>query len=174
MKRQLTLARKDFYRIVYLDEKMFTRSTVPKSEWILPKDNLRVDQDKLKEPTLALLSAISKEKGQEHYQIFEKSVNIPKFKQYLQELRAANGDDKICLFLDNLSTHRSTKSINEMQALGFRHIFNLPYSPQYNAIEFTFSKISSAFQSLRARLLTGNLQMNHYALVHKAVKSVRK
>ena len=35
------------------------------------------------EPTLAVLAAISKEKGQEHYQVFEDSVNVEKFKQYL-------------------------------------------------------------------------------------------
>ena len=79
MKRQLTMARNDGYRIVYLDECMFTRKTVVQAEWTLPKENVRVDEDKLNEPTLALLSAISKEKGQEYFQIFDKSVKIPKF-----------------------------------------------------------------------------------------------
>ena len=129
MKRQLTMARRDNFRIVFCDEKMFTRSSVPKSEWTLPKENIRIDQDKLKEPTLALLSGISKEKGQEHYTIFDKSVNVAKFRQWLRELRAANGDDKICLFLDNLSAHRSKKSINEMHDLGFRYVFNLVAAP---------------------------------------------
>jgi len=41
---------------------------------------MTVDMVRLNEPTLALLSAVSKEKGQEHYKIFELSVNIPKFK----------------------------------------------------------------------------------------------
>ena len=44
------------------------------------KENPRVDEAKLNEPTLALLAGISKEKGVEHYKIFEKSVNIAKFK----------------------------------------------------------------------------------------------
>ena len=83
VKRQLTMARKDQYRIIYIDEKVLSRTTVPKSEWTLPHENVRVDQDKLKEPTLCLLSGISKERGQEHYQIFEDSVNITKFKNYL-------------------------------------------------------------------------------------------
>ena len=48
-------------------------------EWSLPKDNVAIDEAKLNEPTLALLSAISKEKGQEYFQIFEKSVKIQKF-----------------------------------------------------------------------------------------------
>ena len=42
-----------------------------------------VDLAHLSEPTLAVLSAISKEKGQEHFRIYKDSVNIQKFKQYL-------------------------------------------------------------------------------------------
>ena len=63
MKRQLTMARNDGYRIVYLDETVFTRRTLVDTEWALPKQNVSVDEARLYEPTLALLSAISKEKG---------------------------------------------------------------------------------------------------------------
>jgi len=114
MKRLLTRARNDGYRIIYLDETCFTRSSVPKTEYCLPKQNLPADLEHLSEPTLAVLSAISKEKGQEHFKIFPYSVNIQKFKTYLQELRAKNGDDKIALFMDNLSAHKSEKSRAEM------------------------------------------------------------
>ena len=100
MKRQLTMARNDGYRIVYLDETMFTRKTVADLEWALPGENIQIDEAKLKEPTLALLSAISKERGQEHFQNFAKSVKIPGFKDWLRKLRELNGDDKICLFMD--------------------------------------------------------------------------
>ena len=89
----------------------------------------------------------------EHHKIFDNSVNIPKFKEFLQELRAMNGEDKIALLMDNLSAHRSEKSKAEMARLGFRTIFNVPYSPELNPIEFTFSKIKQKFRSLRARKL---------------------
>ena len=67
MKRQLTMAKNDGYRIVYLDETMFTRKTVADLEWALPGENVQINEAKLNEPTLALLSAISKERGQEYY-----------------------------------------------------------------------------------------------------------
>ena len=100
MKRQLTMAKNDGYRIVYLDETMFTRKTVTDLEWALPGENVQINEAKLNEPTLALLSAISKERGQEYYQIFEKSVDRFKFKDWMVKLREHNGDDKICLFMD--------------------------------------------------------------------------
>jgi len=95
----------------------------------------------LKEPTLAVLSAISKERGQEHFKIFLNSVDIKKFKGYLQELRELNGTDKIALFMDNLAVHKSEKSKAEMTKLGFKFIWNVPYEPEYNPIEFVFSKV---------------------------------
>ena len=94
------MARNDGYRIIYLDETMFTRKTVAEAEWTLLKENVQVDEAKLNEPTLALLSAISKEKGQEHFQIFPKSVDLKKFKEWMSKLRELNGNDKILLFMD--------------------------------------------------------------------------
>ena len=61
-------------------------------------------------------------------------MNVDKFKDYLAGVRAANPDVKICLFMDNLGAHTSKKSRKEMQRLGFRWIFNVPYSPEYNPI----------------------------------------
>ena len=161
MKRLLTRARNDGYRIVYLDETFFTRSTVPKAEYCLKGQNVAADLVHMTEPTLAVLSAISKEKGQEHYQVFEYSVNVAKFKQYLQELRDKNKEEKIALFMDNLSAHRSEKSKVEAARLGFRCIFNVPYSPEYNPIEFVFSKVKQKFRSLRARKIAGVIQDGH-------------
>ena len=174
MKRQLAKAKKDGYRIIYIDETMFTRATVPKAEYCLPKQNMTVDTAKLDEPTLALLAGISKERGVEHYRTFDRSVNIPKFKEYIAELREANGDEKICLFMDNLSAHTSKKSKEALTRLGFRYIYNVAYSPDYNPIEFVFSKLKQKFRTLRAQKLTGVIQDSHEALITKAIKSLRK
>jgi transposase len=174
MKRELNRAKRNKCRIIYLDETMFTRATVPKAEYCLPKDNMTVDTAHINEPTLALLSGISRERGQELFMLFERSVNIAKFKQYLAEMREKNGDDQICLFMDNLSTHTSEKSKAEMRRLGFRYIYNVPYTPDFNPIEFVFSKIKQKFKTLRAQKLTGVTQDDHEALIRKAVKAVRK
>ena len=120
------------------------------------------------------MAAISKEKGLEHYKIYEKSVNTQKFKQWLGELREMNGDDKIALLLDNLPAHRSESARMEMAKLGFRAIFNVPYSPEYNPIEFTFSKVKEKFRRLRARKMAGLIQDSQRALVAQAVECVRK
>ena len=58
--------------------------------------------------------------------------------------------------------------------MGFRFIYNVPYSPEYNPIEFVFSKVKQRFRVLRARKLAGIIQDSHWAMVRQAVLSVRK
>ena len=69
MLRALTKARKEGYKIIYIDETMFTRRSIPTKEYRKASQNMTVDQALINEPTLALLSGISKERGQEAYMI---------------------------------------------------------------------------------------------------------
>ena len=126
---------------------------------------MSVDLAKLDEPTLALLAGISKEKGVEHCQVFEFSVNTERFIEYLDNLRQANPDVKIALFLDNLSAHRSDRAKTAMRERGFRWIFNVPYSPEYNPIEFVFSQVKHNFRKLRAKKFMGYSNQSHEAMV---------
>ena len=66
---------------------MFTRKTVKEAEWSRPKENFRIDEARLNEPTLAMVSAISQENGLEHFKIYPRSVNTGRFIEYLGELR---------------------------------------------------------------------------------------
>ena len=49
---------------------------------------VQADVAKLEEPTLALLCGISNEKGIEHYRVFQNSVNVDRFLEYLDGVRA--------------------------------------------------------------------------------------
>ena len=39
LRREISKVKKEAYRIIYLDETMFTRKTIRQEEWCLPKDN---------------------------------------------------------------------------------------------------------------------------------------
>ena len=119
----------------------------------------------MNEPVLCLLPGISKEKGWEYYRIYPKSVNTERFLDYLKGLREANGDDKICIFMDNLSVHTSEKTKKYMRELDFKFIYNLKYSPETNPIEFVFSKVKHNFKNLFNGVHwnpnTGHSQLSH-------------
>ena len=174
MKRELAKVRKDGYKIVYLDETMFTRKTCPDTEWCRPNENMAVDLAKLEEPTLAVLCGISKEVGVELFQIFERSVNVDKFLEYLSNLRASNHETKICLFMDNLSAHTSERAKKAMRDRGFRYIYNVPYRCDLNPIELVFSQVKSYFKAMRAKKFMGLHQDSHKVVVTKAFDMVKK
>ena len=92
-------------------------------------------------------------------------MNTDKFIEYLQGLRAANGSDKICIFMDNLSAHKSERAKAVMKELNFRFIFNIAYRCEFNPIELVFSQVKRHFKALRARKFMGLIQDSHEAMV---------
>ena len=89
-------------------------------------------------------------------------------------MRATNGDDKICIFMDNLSVHRSERSKAAMREHGFRWVYNISYSPELNPIEFVFSQVKANFRTLRAKKFMGLVTDSHEDLVAKAFKQIKK
>ena len=71
--------------------------------------------------------------------LFDFSVNKEKFKVYLDELRARYFFDDICLYLDNLTVHKSNDIKERMDELGIAYIYSPIYSPDYNPVEYVFS-----------------------------------
>ena len=67
--------------------------------------------------------------------------------------------------MDNFSAHKIDKSKKEMARLGFRWMFNVPYSPEFNPIEFVFSKVKQKFCTLRARKLAGVIHDSHESII---------
>ena len=101
-------------------------------------------------------------------------MNIDKFIEYLGGLRAANPDTKIAIFMDNLSAHTADRSKEAMRSHGFRWIYNVPYSPEYNPIEFVFSQVKANYRQRRAKKFMGLLDESHETMVANAVINVKK
>ena len=86
-----------------------------------------------------MLAGISKEYGMDYESKFKQSVNIPKFKEFLQNLRDKYFFEDICIYMDNLSVHRSRDVKERMDELSIPYIFSPPNSPDFNPIELVFS-----------------------------------
>ena len=61
-----------------------------------------------------------------------------------------------------------------MRDHGFRFIYNVPYSPEYNPIEFVFSEVKANFKALRSKKFMGLVMDGHESLVVQALKAVKK
>ena len=141
MKREIIEAKEQGYEMIYLDEILFTYNTRPRYEYCLPGENLKVDQVKISEPALALLMAISETKGVEHKLINQKSITKVEYATFCRELRKKNPNKKLCLFFDKLHVHNCKDSKIMMTDLGYKWVECVTASPDYNAVEFIFSKL---------------------------------
>lgn len=103
------------YRIIMLDEMMITKRTFPTHDWSKLHSNTMMDWSQMNNEPIAVLGAVSREKGIELMMTFRKSVNVPKFKIFLEELRNRNPLDNIILVMDNLAVHRSQESVGRMR-----------------------------------------------------------
>ena len=76
--------------------------------------------------------------------------------------------------MDNLPAHKNETVTKEMQRLGFKWIWNVPYAPEYNPIELDFSKVKQVFKKMRAQKMLGQRQETHEALAAMAMRAVGK
>lgn len=79
---------------------MITKSTFPTNEWSRKYENVCIDLSKTNTSPIAIVCGVSREKGVELMMTFPKSINIPKFKVFLEELRRKNPFDDIIIQMD--------------------------------------------------------------------------
>ena len=123
-KRSLNTAREELkrymmlgYRIIYCDETMITKSTIPAREFRFSYKRVEIMQQSLNDDPIAVLVGVSKECGIDLVMTFENSVNKEKFKQFASKLRQKYPFYRICLYLDNLSVHRSLEVRQHLERL---------------------------------------------------------
>ena len=141
------------FRVVFLDETMVTKSTMPTHEWSVSREHFEVDFNQFAGTTIAVLAGVSMERGVDLMMTFDKSVNIVKFKVWLEELRARWFYDDICLVMDNLRVHHSNAVKDRMDELGFEYVFTPVYSPDFNPIESVFSQFKGQLKRERFRAI---------------------
>ena len=90
------------YRILYTDEFVTTKSTIPTHAWSLPYQPIKVDPNQYSSKAIASIISISEEAGIELIMNFEKSVNNDKFITYLVALRRKYPFYRLAVFLDRL------------------------------------------------------------------------
>ena len=71
------------FRIIYIDETMITKSTIATHEWSKKNSNYKIDMKHYAKYTVAVIAGISKEYGLDMISTYDRSINIPKFKEFL-------------------------------------------------------------------------------------------
>ena len=94
--------------------------------------NAKIDMREAYMKPKAIILAVSREKGLDHFEVFDFSIDKRKFMTFLDNLRSKYLYDDILLMMDNLSLHKSNDVKERMDELGFRYTYTPIYSPDYN------------------------------------------
>jgi transposase len=76
--------------------------------------------------------------------------------------------------MDNLSVHRSKKCKSHMEELGFKYVYNASYMPQFNPIEYSFSKFKKGFRAEKLNDIINKRERTTETLIKKALGSITK
>ena len=162
------------YRILFVDEIVTTKSTIPSHEYSAPNRPFRVDFKQFQSSCIATVAAISHEKGVDHVMNFPSSVDRHKFIQFVNQVARKNKGQKIAMFMDRLNVHRSPVVQAKMDAHGIKCIFNASYSPDYNPIEGVFAVTKNYVKRERLKAIIHRKRVQLEALILSSFKQVDK
>jgi transposase len=103
---------------------------------------------------------------------FQKSVNVAKFKVFIEELRSRNPFDDIIVVMDNLSVHRSPHIKERLDELGIDYCYTPAYSPQFNGIEEVWAMGKRTVKQERLSAIQNNRDFDLTEIIHSAFKRI--
>lgn len=136
-------------KIIWVDEIMFTKSTNLSHEWSKRTTNVHIPCEAMGTKYTAVIAAISEGCGFEHIELHGEGINESLFSAFLYNLHAINKDKKVVIVMDNLKAHKTDTIMRQLKMLKIEWIFNVPYSPEYNAIELPFGQVKKRFKELK-------------------------
>jgi len=90
-------------------------------------------------------------KGETVPLMFKGALNGELFKQYVAECLAPTVKEGDIVIIDNLSSHKTAGALDPIFKQGATVLFLPPYSPGFNPIELSWSKMKSVLKRLKSR-----------------------
>ena len=106
--------------------------------------------------------------------LFEKSVNQIKFKEFLLKLWQKYPFRKIAIVMDNLQVHKTKAVRKKMTELAIEQVWNVPYSPEFNAIEHVFSMVKRNYKRMKLHDYANEVNRHPSAIVQAAWEEIKK
>ena len=120
----------------------------------------------------SVIATISAEDGVILLQIQPHAIDHKDFINYLKKLRQMHGTMPLALFMDNLPVHIALDVQPFYSDLDIVQIKNVGYSPQFNPIESTFSKVKALFNRVRLNCLVNRIGFNFERTIKAAFSEI--
>jgi hypothetical protein len=137
---------KNGFNLIFIDECSINRIKPFRKAW-MKRDDISQTHP-IRERNLSLLAAMDLN-GQVlvHYQ--DEAYNETSYSLFLKKINEVWGDNTrhSVLFADNASIHKSVDVLGLTDSINLRTLFNAPYSPHLNPIEFAFNEMKRSLRN---------------------------
>ena len=76
------------------------------------------------------------------------------------------------IMLDNASIHRSKATVDHARLLDFQMIWNVPYHPEFNGIEYVWAVVKARFRAIQTQRMMGTKACSFVEAVWAAMSGV--
>lgn len=140
------------FHFIYIDETAFNLETWPFKAWAPTKKNASLSRPG-KSINYSAITAMDSD-GILGVKVVKGGVKSEEFFHFMQQLIESKEEliksEKVVFFMDNASIHKTSDSMVQLSKF-YNILYNAPYTPQLNPIEFAFSKIKSEFRQKRPK-----------------------
>jgi transposase len=156
-------------KMIFTDEAMFTTATFPSKGYARRGLNVTIEEKLTSSPALAVVAGVSAEGGLEGFYMQPRSIDSDAFIQYLLHLVEKNDPSTFTVFLDNCRVHHSIKVKDFIKENNIDVIYNVPYGPEFNAIERVWAQLKLRFKKQRLNAVLSGVSPNYNTLVKEIV-----
>ena len=107
-----------------------------------------------------------------HWELHDRSIDRPKYKDFLKRLQKKMAGRPSVLYQDNLKVHCCEESTSFMEEAGIEYIWAPYYSPEYNAIEFFFSQLKRQVKKRRLAAMVRGRKPTYKELVTASLPDI--
>ena len=143
--------------IVYLDEIVFTKSSIHRKAYSNVGKQISIKDKDLYVGFRAVIAAVSAEQGFIYYEKDDVAVTKVSYHDFLRNLSEQMEDVPFALYMDQLQIHKSKDTLKLYDELNIWPIFNVSYMPELNPIESCFSHVKRVFNRERLWALVNDL-----------------
>ena len=158
--------------VIFIDEVTFSSKTFRPYAWSHTAQSVTQTAILGSQPCQAVVGAASASQGLIVWHISERSFNAEGIRDFLQDLRDCVGPGRRTIMLDNASIHRSKATVDHARLLDFQMIWNVPYHPEFNGIEYVWAVVKARFRAIQTQRMMGTKACSFVEAVWAAMSGV--
>jgi len=121
---------------------------------------------------VAVVAAVSAVGGLISFERRPSSYKGQHFSEYLERMEALVADKPMTVLMDNCKIHTAALSREVIDRLNINVLWNVPYRPDLNAIEYVWAIAKRKFRQLQLQRMMGTLELSFEECVDRAMAAV--